>query len=138
MGLYQLLSTRFVRDGASSIGGRHQSAAYRRMHAPDAIGDSEGEASTCRGGLEACLALRCAVDCLKQPARKHPAKLIVVTGLHSTVPRRATLRWLLLRRCDHILCSLGYTELHYRLCLDLDGFPGLRVAAQPSFTFGLH
>jgi hypothetical protein len=45
---------------------------------------------------------------------------------------------LLLFGGDGVFGGLGYTELDYRLGLDLDGFAGLGVTAYAGFAVGFH
>src|SRR5690242_13587276 len=51
--------------------------------------------------------------------------------------RQSAMR-LLLYRGDDVLGRLGHAELHDRLGLDLDGLPGLRVAADAGLPLCLH
>src|SRR5689334_5172729 len=44
---------------------------------------------------------------------------------------------LFLRRRDGVLGRLGHAELHHGLCLDLDCFTGLRIAAHARLALSL-
>src|SRR6267378_6979641 len=43
-----------------------------------------------------------------------------------------------LLRSDCVLGSLGDAELHHGLCLDLDGFAGLRIASDAGLAVRFH